>query len=47
MGLGDITEKASDLGVDEAGDAAKGKGRDKGGDKIEQGQQGADARIGE
>ena len=47
MGLGDITEKASDAGIEKAGDAAKDKAGGKGGDKIEQGQQAADAKVGE
>ncbi len=47
MGLGDMTGKASDAGVEKAGDAARDKAGGKGGDKIEKGEQAADAKIGE
>ncbi len=47
MGMGDMTEKASDAGIQKAGDAAEDKTGGKGADKIEKGEQAADAKIGE
>lgn len=47
MGLGDITEKASDAGIDKAGDAAESKTGGKGADQIDKGKKAADAKVGE
>jgi hypothetical protein len=47
MGLDDITEKASDAGIDKAGDAAEQKSGGKGADKIDKAQQAADDKIGQ
>ncbi|NHC46867.1 Rv0909 family putative TA system antitoxin [Motilibacter aurantiacus] len=47
MGIGDMTEKASDAGLEKAADTAEAKTGGKGTDQIEKGQQAADAKIGE
>ncbi len=47
MGLGDMTEKASDAGIDKAGDAAESKAGGKGADQIKKGEQAADKKVGE
>ena len=46
MGLDDITEKASDTGIQKAGDAAEQKAGGKGGDQIDKAEQAADSKIG-
>ncbi|WP_432565110.1 antitoxin [Kineococcus sp. SYSU DK003] len=43
----DITEKASDAGIDKAGDAVDQKTGGKFDDKVDKGQQAADEKIGE
>jgi hypothetical protein len=45
MGLDDMTEKASDAGIDKAGDAAEKKAGGHG-DKVDKAQQAADDKIG-
>lgn len=47
MGLDDMKEKASDAGIQKAGDAAEAKSGGKGADKIDQAEQTADQKIGE
>ena len=42
-----MTEKASDAGIDKAGDAAESKSGGKGADQIQKGKDAADAKIGE
>lgn len=51
MGLDELknkaTEKASDAGIQKAGDAVEAKTGGKGTEQIEKGEQTADAKIGE
>lgn len=47
MGIEDLTEKASDAGLEKAADAAEDKSGGKGTDQIEQAQKTADAKIGD
>ena len=47
MGFENITEKASDAGLEKAADTVESKTGGKGTEQIEQGQQTADAKIGE
>lgn len=47
MGFGDMTEKASDAGLEKAADAAEAKSGGKGTDQIEKAQDAADTKIGE
>lgn len=47
MGLEDITEKVSDVGIDKAGDAAEAKTGGKGAEQIDKAQQLADGKIGD
>jgi hypothetical protein len=47
MALDDITEKASDAGIQKAGDAAEAKAGGKGGDQIDKAEQIADGKIGQ
>lgn len=42
-----MTEKASDAGIDKAGEAADSKTGGKAGDKIDKGQDMADKKVGE
>jgi len=46
MGLDDMKEKASDAGIEKAGDAAEAKTGGKGGSAIDKGEKAADAKIG-
>lgn len=46
MGLDDITEKASDAGLDKASDVAEAKSGGKGESQIDKVQQAADEKIG-
>ncbi|WP_396030739.1 Rv0909 family putative TA system antitoxin [Cellulomonas fimi] len=46
MGLDDMKEKASDAGIEKAGDAADQKRGGKGADKIDQAEQAADKKFG-
>ena len=47
MALDDMTEKASDAGIEKAGDAVEDKTGGKGADQIDKAQEAADAKIGE
>lgn len=47
MGIEDITEKASDAGIEKAADAAEAKSGGKGAEQIESAQQAADTKIGQ
>ena len=47
MGIEDITEKASDAGIDKAGDAVDQKTGGKGAGQIDKAEQAADDRIGQ
>ena len=47
MGLDDMTEKASDAGIQKAGDAAEAKTGGKGAAQIDKGEQAADQKIGQ
>lgn len=47
MGIEDMKEKASDAGIEKAGDAAEQKTGGKGTDQIEKGEQAADKKIGQ
>jgi antitoxin protein of toxin-antitoxin system len=44
---GGATEKASDAGIEKAGDAVEAKTGGKGAEQIEKGERAADAKIGE
>ena len=46
MGLDDMKEKASDAGIEKAGDAAESKAGGKGGDSIDKAEKTADDKIG-
>jgi len=46
MGLDDMKEKASDAGIEKAGDAAESKTGGKGAGQIDKGQKAADDKIG-
>lgn len=46
MGLDDMKEKASDAGIEKAGDAAEAKTGGKGGSQIDQAEKTADGKIG-
>ena len=46
MGLDDMKEKASDAGIEKAGDAADAKSGGKGAGQIDKAQQAADEKIG-
>lgn len=47
MGLDDITEKASDAGIQKAGDAVEDKTGGKGAAQVDKGEQIADTKIGQ
>ena len=45
MGLDEIKEKASDAGIEKAGDAAESKTGGKGADQIDKAEQAVDGKI--
>lgn len=47
MGIEDIQEKASDAGIQKAGDAIEAKTGGKGESQIDKAEQAADAKVGE
>jgi len=47
MGMDDMTEKASDAGIQKAGDAAEAKTGGKGGSQIDKAEKSADEKIGQ
>lgn len=47
MGIEDMTEKASDAGIEKAADTAEAKSGGKGTEQIEKAQQTADTKIGQ
>ncbi len=47
MGIDDMKEKASDAGIDKAGDAVEAKTGGMGGGQVDKAQEAADQKIGE